>query len=705
LNAKQQSALALARRGLRIFPLVPNGKVPAIENWQEEATLDRAQIKRWFSDDIAVLPNIGVSTAGFVVVDMDLKHQGPQNFMGLVGEREMLDEETPKSFMVKTQSGGGHIYLKRPDDVRVRNSVGKLAPGVDIKTDGGYVAGPGSEIDGRRYEVVIDRPIADAPAWLLREAGRARPKDAAAGERLVEETPAAVAEATAWINRQRAEDDPDAGNNRLFYNAAKLFDFGLEQETVEELVLDWNARLDDPMAEDIVEKTVASAMVNRQKPIGVDSPDYVGGFEVIEGVEDNVEAAPPSVQREAREAAAEGPASAFEPQWLDDLDVAAIPPRAWVIEGLAVRTKVGVLVGPGGVGKSTWANQCAVALATGRNNICGFKVPARERVWIWDQEDDAEEIDRRLAAVFAKFEVAKDDLYHDGKLMLARNSGVEAPLVIARPQDGNVVVNHKRMDAVITTIKREGVALWIVDPLVELHRLQEVDNGQMAVVWAELRRVAVQANCAVLVLAHPRKLDKADSEGHLGNLDTLRGASSQGGVIRKADTLFRAPAKDDKRWKWPPGSKREDFVRMDDAKNNLGGPRAAPRWFRHVGVKIANGEVVGVLEPTNLESTGFELVESRLTALTRVLRELVERGTWHKWEAMAAAMTPPELKLFEDEHNRTRDIYAAMGKSDRFPVDGGNIERRMLSKRAGYDYRFNPHDPQTTAEDNENAEE
>ena len=46
---------------------------------------------------------------------------------------------------------------------------------------------------------------------------------------------------------------------------------------------------------------------------------------------------------------------------------------------------------------------------------------------------------------------------------------------------------------------------------------------------------------------------------------------------------------------------RHLFVRLDDAKANLGLISGRARWFRRVGVTIANGDEVGVLVPDQLE--------------------------------------------------------------------------------------------------------
>ncbi|WP_329218940.1 bifunctional DNA primase/polymerase [Streptomyces sp. NBC_01485] len=50
----------------------------------------------------------------------------------------------PPTIVVRTPSGGRHLWLTGPPDVVVPNSAGRLAPGIDIRGAGGYLVGPGS---------------------------------------------------------------------------------------------------------------------------------------------------------------------------------------------------------------------------------------------------------------------------------------------------------------------------------------------------------------------------------------------------------------------------------------------------------------------------------------------------------------------------------------------------------------------------------
>ncbi|MGW3070526.1 bifunctional DNA primase/polymerase [Streptomyces sp. NPDC001130] len=70
----------------------------------------------------------------------------------------------PETVVVRTPSGGRHLWLTGPPDVVVPNSAGRLAPGIDIRGAGGYLVGPGSRTE---HGVYTTAPAA-CPSSLLR---------------------------------------------------------------------------------------------------------------------------------------------------------------------------------------------------------------------------------------------------------------------------------------------------------------------------------------------------------------------------------------------------------------------------------------------------------------------------------------------------------------------------------------------------------
>lgn len=143
------AALALAERGFHVFPIKPGAKEPPlIKAFPQNATRDAAQIRQWWTRWPNA--NIGISTSRFgddaalIVVDVDPKNGGAE----ALAELE-LTHELPPTFTVRTPSGGRHLYYVVPEPVRQGASV--LGPGLDVRSRGGYVLGPGSTTEAGAY--------------------------------------------------------------------------------------------------------------------------------------------------------------------------------------------------------------------------------------------------------------------------------------------------------------------------------------------------------------------------------------------------------------------------------------------------------------------------------------------------------------------------------------------------------------------------
>jgi hypothetical protein len=505
--------------------------------------------------------------------------------------------------------------------------------------------------------------------------------------RLTEETEQAVAAAEKFIATHAPEADEGLRNDTAFKVACRLFDIGLERETALEFMFDYNeTKLFPSLDLDEIETIVGNAEVHRQKPIGIDNPGAAPAGFVPLSPEEEAAAEETMAKHEAEGRPEDEPVplAAFEPRWRQELNAAEIPPIVWVVNDLALRRKVSAIIGPGGVAKSTLGILVGIGAATGRGDICGLRIPSRQRAWIYNQEDEEDDIARRVAAVLKHFKIDLEELVLDGKAMLAWNSGVTQPLIVAHPVNGTPRVNRKVLEAMRDIIIREDIGLLILDPLAELHSLNELDNGHMRMVLGAIRDyLAAATNCAVLVVAHTRKLDKADSEAHIGNLEGLRGASSQGGSVRFAATLYTPPKNDEKHWRFP--HPREEYVRLDVAKNNFGPKRAEPFWFHRTGVRIDNGEVVGVLQPVVLDRN-ISGSEDLLEPLANAVKALGPGA--HQWADVQKEIAPEYQSVFASfGTNAARDIHEKIMMShDEVPVSGGKLMRKKVGQR--WLYRF-----------------
>src|SRR5215471_17604590 len=158
-----RSALAYAKKRLCVFPCLPQDKPPATPNGVKAATTDLDTIRRWWQQDAQFNIAIATGTAsGIFAVDAD----------GVDAEAELRKLEAQHGALPATveviTARGRHLYFKMPA-APIRNSAGKLGPGLDIRATGGYVLAPPSiHPTGRRYEWSVDcaSTIADAPSWL-----------------------------------------------------------------------------------------------------------------------------------------------------------------------------------------------------------------------------------------------------------------------------------------------------------------------------------------------------------------------------------------------------------------------------------------------------------------------------------------------------------------------------------------------------------
>lgn len=159
-SERLRAALSYAARGWPVFPCKPGGKEPLTSSGFHDATTDPRLITAWWSRwPAANVAGVTGPRSGILAVDVD----DTAGLDALEGEHGPL----PKTRTHSTGSGGMHYLYRYPEGVHVRNSAGKLAPGLDVRAAGGYIVLPPSTTT-RPYEVLDQLPLADAPGWLLK---------------------------------------------------------------------------------------------------------------------------------------------------------------------------------------------------------------------------------------------------------------------------------------------------------------------------------------------------------------------------------------------------------------------------------------------------------------------------------------------------------------------------------------------------------
>jgi hypothetical protein len=246
-----QTATVLAQRGFAVFPCQPRGKEPATARGFLDATVDPEQIKAWWGP----IPdmNIGIATgavSGIWVLDVD-GDDGEASLRKLEAEHGAL----PPTIEAITGKGR-HVYFRYGTPIKC--SAGQVAPGIDVRGDGGYALTPPSiHPSGRSYAWSVDcaREFADAPDWLLNLVSNGH---SAKGKPLEH-----------WHKVLANPVRNGERNTTLASVCGKLLHFGVEDVVLlYDIILCVNlARCERPLTEDEVKEIVASVVKTHLKKL------------------------------------------------------------------------------------------------------------------------------------------------------------------------------------------------------------------------------------------------------------------------------------------------------------------------------------------------------------------------------------------------------------------------------------------------------
>jgi hypothetical protein len=338
-------ALALAARGFRVFPIAPGQKAPPLLNgWPQKATSNAAEVEMfWLAVPNA---NIGIHCEGLLVIDVDVKKGGNGSL-----ELLSLQNDVPATLRTLTPSGGTHLFYRLPArHGGVPNSVEELAPGLDVRSTGGYVVAPGSVVSAGTYAFDdAAREIAPAPDWLVQLLGSSRIRpDVVAGDRVPDAGDAGYERARQWLAGQTPAVQGQGGDARTFAVACGLRDQGVSRDQALELLRSWNLLCMPPWSDQDLAQKVTNAYRYAENEAGskAAAPE---DFPVVAGVP-----APRLV-----------PQSGGGVRTINDLaDDQDIGP-GYAIKGVLQRASYAEVFGAPGEGKTFIALDMAYAVASG----------------------------------------------------------------------------------------------------------------------------------------------------------------------------------------------------------------------------------------------------------------------------------------------------------------------------------------------------
>ena len=311
---------------------------------------------------------------------------------------------------------------------------------------------------------------------------------------------------------------------------------GMDLAGTTALCLGWNARNDPPLDDPKVTTTVASIAATHQRNHPLDQDPDTPLFDLEDARVDRFLDCDP-------------------------------PPREWVLIDCLPLGKVGLLVAPGGTGKSQLALQLAVAVATGTGLAGWWAVGEKGPALALFAEEDEDELHRRLRAILRARSSSPDyeAFVADLRENLYLKSMTGADNLMTKAEAGGSVTRTdiaERLCATVATVP--NVKLVIIDPVSRFRGGNEnyAEDATRFVEAAEL--IAQTIRATVLLVHHANKASRSAEEQ---NQAASRGSSALTDGVRWQMNL--APLSDEQAEKLglEPGSKHE-FLSAKVTKNN-----------------------------------------------------------------------------------------------------------------------------------------
>ncbi len=471
-NLLLNAALSYASVGLPVFPCRPD-KSPRTKRGFKDATTDPKQIKAWWCkwpDASIGIPTGKVS--GIIAIDVDIL----DSWEGLVadqgGEPDTLQAKTGR------EGGGWHVIFRHPG-MPVSCTSGKLATGIDVKGDGGYIIVPPSiHSSGTEYAWLDDDYalleftgfnllkfwdfVADIPEWLLKLIRNSHYRSAdLVGEKRI---PAGKR------------------HDELMSIAGTMRNRGMGVEEIMAALLVANTNRCDPPIEDEEE-------VHR---IAEDAGSYDVG---------QPNAAPIII------------------------NMGDVKPEetGWTWEGRIPEGELTILVGIPGVAKSILTCYMTACVTTGHPWPDGSPCPSGSALLITSEDDPAKTIRPRLDA--AKAKVSKVNL-----ITLKRGRDKSGELVETMLTLADIHEITRAVDSM------PDCKLIIIDPIGDYlgARLDAHRENEVRAALRPLAQMARDHSIAVVLVAHPPK-------SAIRAADAVLGSRAFTGVVRAVWHLMEDP--------------------------------------------------------------------------------------------------------------------------------------------------------------------
>jgi hypothetical protein len=268
------------------------------------------------------------------------------------------------------------------------------------------------------------------------------------------------------------------------------------------------------------------------------------------------------------------------------------PDAPWVYGRMLLRGTCTSVIPPGGIGKSPLLCGTSLALITGRHLMGKAVCGGAQRVWIWNLEDDGDEMSRSIQAAAKHYRVEQEEV--SGRLFL--DSAMEGAGLCTAIEDAAGFRLLQPIYAAITAeLIRRKIDVLIIDPFVSSHEVEENANSKIDKIAKAWPRVAKAAECSIVLVHHTSKAGSGEATAH-----SSRGAVALTDACRSAVVLNRMSPEAAKKFRIDEAERRRYFSAGDDKHNRA--PAENADWYRLASVDLGNGQLgcgdsIGVAEP------------------------------------------------------------------------------------------------------------
>ncbi|MCH8852607.1 MAG: bifunctional DNA primase/polymerase [Planctomycetes bacterium] len=438
------------------------GKHPRTAHGVKDASTEPEQIEKWW--DAWPGSNIGIATgkaSGLTVLDLD-----PRNGADLDSIKRL--PETPRA---STGGGGAHLFFKCAEG-RVPKAI---APGYDLKSDGGYVIGPPSNhISGGQYEWVLDPEVvrlADFPDKLLK---KQQGKPGNNGTVVVSNASLmTIAKAAAYIAKVPPAIQGGGGHDATFRVACYLArDFSLSADQAMPLFLEWNRQCLPPWEPFEIRQFLEDAL---QYGGGEDGTEFPFGRKVD----------PADTEADADDGPIIRPLPITE---LIDAD-----PIEWVCRPYLATGMITLFVALWKIGKTTLISHLARAMGGGG----GFGGEVKQgRLLIVSEESPS------------MWKARQDELGIGSHVDLVCRPFMHRP---------NSLRWNKAILEIAALVKARSYQVVIIDTLADLSPCDDENDASKVMESVKPLRQITEAGAALMLVHHPNKSDGGEAKASRGS--------------------------------------------------------------------------------------------------------------------------------------------------------------------------------------------